>query len=157
MTSSPDQVPERLVSLCSWLIKEIGVHAARLSHEAFAAASARPYWYPLLAALEEFGPSSQAVLGRRCGIDRSDVVAAVNGLVDAAYVERTADPVDRRRNVITITTAGRAELGRLDEGLGSVQESLLAPLTGPERDQLRGMLRRVLTQLAPDRRLSAEG
>ncbi|MEV6110338.1 MarR family winged helix-turn-helix transcriptional regulator [Streptomyces sp. NPDC051940] len=143
MTSRPDQVPERLLAKASWLVKEVAVYAGRLSHEGFAAAGARPYWYPLLAALDEFGPSSQADLGRRCGIDRSDVVAAVSAMADAEYVRRTEDRVDRRRNVITLTTAGERELRALDGHLAAVQEALLEPLDGAEREQLVRLLQRV--------------
>ncbi|MFC7217552.1 MarR family winged helix-turn-helix transcriptional regulator [Streptomyces polyrhachis] len=151
MNPSPDQVPERLTAKTSWLLKELAVQAGRLSHEAFGAAGAKPYWYPLLAALAEFGPSSQAELGRRCRIDRSDVVAAVNALVADGCVERTADPVDRRRNVITLTASGRERLGVLDERLAAVQRELLAPLDTSERTQLTDLLWRLLAERTPER------
>ncbi|MEV1174226.1 hypothetical protein [Nonomuraea sp. NPDC049784] len=53
------------------LITQTATHAARLVSEALDMAGARRYHYALLATLEEFGPSSQAELGRRCAIDRS--------------------------------------------------------------------------------------
>jgi hypothetical protein len=34
--------------------------------------------YAVLAGLDEFGPISQAALSRRLGVDRSDLVAALN-------------------------------------------------------------------------------
>ncbi|WP_329374258.1 MarR family winged helix-turn-helix transcriptional regulator [Streptomyces sp. NBC_01483] len=37
-------------------------------------------------------------------MDRSDVVPAINELAEQGCVERTPDPVDRRRNRVTITT-----------------------------------------------------
>ncbi|WP_323139501.1 MULTISPECIES: MarR family winged helix-turn-helix transcriptional regulator [unclassified Streptomyces] len=60
--------------------------------------------YRILAALDEFGVAGQTELGRRCSMDRSDVVAAINELAEQGCVERTPDPVDRRRNRVTITT-----------------------------------------------------
>jgi DNA-binding MarR family transcriptional regulator len=62
--------------------------------------------------LEEFGPASQASLGRRTSMDRSDVVAALNDLARDGLVRRSPDPADHRRNVITITPAGAARLRR---------------------------------------------
>ncbi|WP_223290880.1 MarR family winged helix-turn-helix transcriptional regulator [Streptomyces avicenniae] len=124
----------------SWLLTHVATHAGRLVGEAFAGMGARRYHYALLAALAEFGPSSQALLGRRCGIDRSDVVAAINELAGDGYVVRDPDPADRRRNVITITTAGARHLARADEVLARAQADLLAPLTEPERTELVRLL-----------------
>jgi MarR family transcriptional regulator, lower aerobic nicotinate degradation pathway regulator len=119
-------------------------HASRLVSEGFAAAGARGYHYRLLAALEEFGPSSQAALGRRTNIDRSYVVATVNELADRGLVERVRDAEDRRRNVVTITLAGVQQLRRLDGVLAGIQDELLAPLSTDERGELVRLLARVL-------------
>ena len=93
---------------------------------------------------QEFGPASQAALGRRTSIDRSDVVAALNELADRGLVQRSADPDDRRRNVITITPAGRRQLRKLDQVLAGVQEKLLAPLSAADRARLIRLLNRLL-------------
>ena len=100
--------------------------------------------YAVLSALAEFGPASQAELGRRCSIDRSDMVALVNELTAREQVERTPDPADRRRNVVTLTPGGIRRLRQLDKVVGEVQAELLAPLSTGERDQLVRLLTRVL-------------
>jgi DNA-binding MarR family transcriptional regulator len=100
---------------------------------AFAAEGVRGYHFRLLAALDQHGPSSQAELGRHTGIDRSDVVATLNDLVAGGLVSREPDTVDRRRNVVTITTRGVGALERLDAVLDDVQDAVLAPLTPNER------------------------
>src|SRR5215217_1167090 len=120
----------------SWLMTQTALHAHRLVSDGLAAADARGYHYRLLAALEEFGPASQAALGRRTGIDRSYVVEAVNELADRGLVERARDPEDRRRNIITITPPGARQLRRLDGVLAGIQDELLAPLSTHERDEL---------------------
>jgi DNA-binding MarR family transcriptional regulator len=112
--------------------------------EGLSAVDARRYHYSLLAALDEFGPASQAELGRRCGIDRSDMVALVNELADKRLVERAPDAADRRRNVITITPAGRRHLRKLDRLLAKIQDEILAPLSSDEREQPVQMLTLVL-------------
>jgi DNA-binding MarR family transcriptional regulator len=144
MTTGDGRAPERLRSTPSWLITHVATHAARLLNDAFAPGEWRRYHYALLAALAEFGPSSQAALGRRCAIDRSYVVEAINELAERGLIERAADPADRRRNTITITDAGVRQLGRLGEQLDGVQDALLAPLSPEERTQLVGLLVRVL-------------
>ena len=124
-------------------MNQAAVHASRLVTEGFAGAGARRYHYSLLAALSEFGPSSQATLGRHTGVDRSDVVAMLNELAEQGMVERTVDPANRRRNIVTITKAGTAHLNRLDHVLADVQDRFLAPLSRTERDQLVALLGRV--------------
>lgn len=136
--------PERLTSLPSWLLTQLAVRARRLVFEGFAADGARGYHYRMLAALEEFGPTSQAELGRRCNVDRSDVVAAINELCEQGSVERRPDVADRRRNTVSITAAGSELLLRMDGTLQGVQDHLLAPLTAAERRELTSLLGRLL-------------
>lgn len=141
--------PARMMSLPSWLITQTAAHAGRLIGDRLAALGARGYHYRLLATLDESGPASQATLGRRTGIHVSDIVAAVNELAERAFVERSPDPADRRRNIITITPAGRRHLRRLDRQVTRIQEELLAPLTPDERVQLTRLLARVLEHHTP--------
>jgi DNA-binding MarR family transcriptional regulator len=144
MTTADDARPARLMEKPSWLISQTARHVQRLLSEALATAGSRGYDYRLLAALKEFGPESQASLGRRTGMDRSDVAAAVNDLEGRGLVQRSPDPADGRRNVITITPAGAVHLRRLDQLLAGVQDELLAPLSPAERELLIGLLTRVL-------------
>ncbi|MEH0844606.1 MarR family transcriptional regulator [Micromonospora sp. CPCC 205711] len=139
MASAPD--PR---ALPSWLLTQSAAHASRLVADGLAAVHARGYHYRLLAALAEDGPASQADLGRRCGIDRSDVVAALNELAARDLVRRTPDPADRRRNVVTLTDTGRHELRRMGETLDQVQDTLLAPLSAADRAELTRLLTTLL-------------
>jgi DNA-binding MarR family transcriptional regulator len=139
-----DAMPSRVREMPSWLITRVYAHSHRLLAEGFGAAGFRGYHYRLLAALEEFGPASQAALGRRTSIDRSDVVAALNELGDRGLIERTPDPDDRRRNIITMTPAGREQLATLDEVLAGVQEKLFGPLSAADRKKLVELLGRLL-------------
>lgn len=135
--------PARLAGRPSWLITQTAAHVHRMMAEAFGSAGGIRYGYALLAALEEFGPASQASLSRRTGVDRSYIVAAVNALAAAGLAERAPDPEDRRRNTVAITPAGVAELQRLDPVLDRVQDELLAPLSADERSRLAALLGRV--------------
>ncbi|MEU4474886.1 MarR family winged helix-turn-helix transcriptional regulator [Micromonospora sp. NPDC023888] len=144
MESAAPQSPAGLRTTPTWLLNQTAHHATRLLSEGFAAHDLRGYHYRLLAALTEDGPASQADLGRRCGIDRSDVVAAINDLAGRGLVVRAPDPADRRRNVISVTDAGTAEARRLGDTLDRVQRDLLAPLSATERQQLTRLLTRLL-------------
>jgi DNA-binding MarR family transcriptional regulator len=139
-----DQTPARWESLPSWLLTQTAQHAGRLVADGFSSVQARGYHYRLLATLEQFGPASQAALGRRSGIHLSDMVAAINELAERGLVERAPDPSDRRRNVISLTAAGRRQLRRLEKRLTESQDELLAPLSSEERRRLTELLSRLL-------------
>lgn len=144
MATADEPTPTRLRGTPSWLLTQSAEHARRIITEAFGAAGARGYHYRLLLALEEFGPDSQATLGRHTGIDRSDVVAALNELAEQGYIDRVPDPADRRRNVISLTTAGRRQLRRLDKLVAEAQDRLLEPLSETDRARLAKLLGRLL-------------
>jgi MarR family transcriptional regulator, lower aerobic nicotinate degradation pathway regulator len=137
-------IPERLSTKPSWLITQLATHAHRLSAEGHAGAGAGRYHYRVLAALQEFGPASQADLARRGNLDGSDMVATINELAERGYVERTPDPDDRRRNLVRLTRAGTQQLRRMDRALDTVQDELLAPLSPTDRQDLTRLLTRLL-------------
>lgn len=131
---------ERLAVLPSRLLAAAAGAAARIVAEHLSAVGAHRYHYAVLATLEAFGPSSQAALSRRTGLDRSDMVATLAALEAAGFVGRAVDSRDRRRNVVTLTEAGAARLSALDTRLAAAQEALLTPLDAAERAQFVALL-----------------
>ncbi|MCX5391634.1 MarR family winged helix-turn-helix transcriptional regulator [Streptomyces sp. NBC_00094] len=138
------QTPERLRALPSRLLALTAAQADRLVSACLAAEDARKWHYAVLVSLDEHGPTSQAGLSRRTGIYRSDLVSVINELADQGHVERTPDPADRRRNVVTMTDRGRAHLRRLDEVLADAQDELMEPLSVAERALLASLLERLI-------------
>jgi len=139
-----DEVPTRLRRKPSWLIGKVSARAHRLIGETMAAVDGHAYHFAILAALDEFGPDSQVRIGQRCGIDQSDMHTMLNELTQQGHVARTSDPGDRRRNLITLTAAGRRRLEELDTSLTRVQHDILDALTATERDALTVLLTRIL-------------
>jgi DNA-binding MarR family transcriptional regulator len=145
MEATTDSVgPVRLTGLASWLLAQVSTHAGRLVGDGFAEVGARGYHFRLLATLDEIGPVSQAVLARGSGIHPTDIVGALDELVGQRLVVRSTDPSDRRRNIITLTEAGRRRLAVLDAQINAVQDELLAPLPAADRENLRRILVRLL-------------
>lgn len=136
--------PALLMNKPTWLLSQVSAHAHAVLAAQLGGAGARGYHIRVLAALAEFGPASQAALGRHADMDRSDVTATVGELAAAGLVEQAADAGDRRRNVITITAAGLARLRELDAILTAVQDEVLEPLSAGERSLLTGLLTKVL-------------
>jgi MarR family transcriptional regulator, lower aerobic nicotinate degradation pathway regulator len=139
-----ETLPARVAGKPTWLISEVSRLSHQLLTDTLATVGSRGYHARLLAALDEFGPLSQASLGRHTRLDPSDVVAALNELTTRGFVSRFPDPTDARRNIVTLTPAGAEHLKVLDRLLGEVQDELLAPLSAPERAELARLLGRLL-------------
>ncbi|WP_406284992.1 MarR family winged helix-turn-helix transcriptional regulator [Embleya sp. NBC_00896] len=144
-TPDPERrTPGGLRKRASRLLAQLSTQSDRLVTEGLARLDARKWHYAVLASLQEYGPGSQATLSRRTGIYRSDMVGVLNDLAERDLVERTPDPNDRRRNVITITGQGNGHLVLLDQALDDLHEELLAPLAPTERDRFVQLLTRLL-------------
>jgi MarR family transcriptional regulator, lower aerobic nicotinate degradation pathway regulator len=144
-----ENAPKRLRSLPTWLLGQVSMEGQRVVGEVLAERGWSRGQYASMATLEEFGPLSQTALSDRSGLDPSDVVRWIDQLAEEGLVERTQDPDDRRRNAISITDSGRAELEAFDERLASSQDVFLRALSARERRELMLLLGRVLG-LAPE-------
>jgi DNA-binding MarR family transcriptional regulator len=137
--------PSRIRDRPTWLISRTYTRSHGLLNDGFAATDTglRSYHYRLLAALEDWGPIGQADLGRSTSIDRSDVVTWLGELERRGLIERTVNPDNRRRNIVSITPSGRKQLRALDRVIDDIQERVLAPLSQRERRQLTKLLRKL--------------
>lgn len=143
-----DATPERLKRQIQRLTSMTSAQMGRRSWRALADVGARKDHFVVLAVLAEFGPSSQAQISDRTRVYRSDLVAVLNELEGADLIRRAPDPADKRRNVITLTGAGGDRLEELDAVLEGVNEQILAPLSGAERQELFRLLGLVNAHLA---------
>jgi DNA-binding MarR family transcriptional regulator len=144
--AEPTGPPARIRDRITWLISRNYMRSNALLNEGFAAdgSGLRSYHYRLLAALEEWGPRSQAELGRSTAVDRSDVVSVLAELEQRGLVKRTVDPANRRRNIVSITPAGLRQLRKLDGVIEQIQAQVLEPLSSGERRQLAMLLHKLL-------------
>jgi DNA-binding MarR family transcriptional regulator len=136
--------PERLRQLPTWLTAQVAAEGRRLVNASLAQDGARRQHFTVLASLSEQGPASQADLGRRLSIDRSDLHALLAELEGDGLVARVRDERDRRRNVVTLTRAGRGVLARLGKRIDAAQDALLEPLSAGERRELKRLLQKLL-------------
>jgi MarR family transcriptional regulator, lower aerobic nicotinate degradation pathway regulator len=135
--------PRRVRGHVFWPLGRAARTAQQLAQASLAAAGMHRGYYGVLAALEEFGPSAQADLGRRLGLDPSDMVAILNDLEHQQWVRREPDPADRRRNKVTLTPAGQAALVQADQAVTDAEDELLARLGPADRSALAALLARL--------------
>ena len=140
-----DDVPSRLRLLPSWLMVQAANRAAGLVAERAAAIGVVKAAFPALAALDQFGATSQAELGRRLALDRKDVSLLAAELERTGMVRRGPDPTDVRRNCLEITPSGQAMLAQLDVAFSEVQDVLLMKLSEEDRTTLLNMLTKIVS------------
>lgn len=126
-----------------WLLGRAARTAGQVTQERLVEQGLRRYAYGILATLDEFGPAAQAEIGRRLGVDPSDMVAALNDLEADSLLTRERDARDKRRNIIALTDAGMIKLREFDAAIAAAQGDYLAGLTGTERETFVRLLQRV--------------
>jgi MarR family transcriptional regulator, temperature-dependent positive regulator of motility len=91
--------------------------------------------------------ATQQELGDAMLMDDNTVVLLLNELESAGFSVRRRDPVDRRRHLVEITTAGRQAIERSEKAQEGIEDELLGDLSQDERATLRNLLGRVLDGL----------
>jgi DNA-binding MarR family transcriptional regulator len=132
--------PARLRVLPSYAITLAASRAGQLAAGRVSTLGVSKAAFGMLAVIEEFGPSSQADLGRRLGMDRRSVSDEAAGLERDGFVSRGPDPADPRRNKLEITQAGRALLAQLESSFRAMQDELFASLSPEDRTELSRLL-----------------
>ena len=123
---------------------------AHLAHRQIAEAKLAPLGLGVkelgaLSVLADEGPLSQQRLGERMRVDRTTMVAVVDGLERKDFAERERNPEDRRAYALRMTSRGRRVLGRANEVAEQAEAKFLAPIAAADRRQLKELLRRLIT------------
>jgi DNA-binding MarR family transcriptional regulator len=106
--------------------------------------------YGILAPLRRAGPPYELTpteLARHRMITSGGTTAAIDRVERQGLVERVPNPADRRGSLVRLTPEGKRVM---DEAMARHAESehrMVAALTGKERDQLAGLLRKLVRSL----------
>ena len=138
------ELPPALTQHVGYLSVVMGQRSQSLFEEAMEPLDLRPILYDYLAALADSGAKSQRDLARLLEIDAARVVGLTDELESNGLVKRTVDPADRRRNLISLTRAGRTLFGRASKVASRIEGELLAFLTTTDQASLRRLLRAAL-------------
>lgn len=86
---------------------------------------------------------NQGTVGRILGIQRANMVAPINTLVEMGLIDRRTDPRDRRAFLLELTEKGVATF---DDSLRRIREhekGLVGDLTSDEREMMIDLLGRI--------------
>jgi DNA-binding MarR family transcriptional regulator len=89
--------------------------------------------YSVLLALDESPVRTQAALAESIGADKTRIIPTLDELQAKGYIERRADPDDRRVRLLAITETGREVKGRVQAAIQRGEERWLSVLSAAER------------------------
>ena len=138
-----DVAPMEVLSRVTRLAYRLDRHRA----EAFGAHGLEAYEFDVLAALRRSGEPfslSPGQLVRETLVTSGTMTNRIDRLAARGLVEREDHPDDRRGVLVRLTGAGRMKVDAALADLLAAEQTILTSLSGPDQDQLVGMLRRLL-------------
>ena len=142
---APDQreldgpAPELTASL-AYLLKHAQQSLAELTSAALEPHGISGRELAVLMVLAGHEPASQQQAAQRLGVDRTTMVALLDGLEAKGLVGRRTHADDRRKNIVELTGAGRDTLRRAGQAAAGAERRFLTPLATPEAERLKNAL-----------------
>lgn len=140
------RAPSKAAASPAFLLAQVGGHAATKFGERLSVLGLTPPHVGILGAIDRSEGLSQQALCDQLRVMPSRLVTLVDELEQRELVERRDKPDDRRTYALHLTEKGRNVLKAIGQVAREHQESLCAALTGEERQQLAGLLRRIADQ-----------
>jgi MarR family transcriptional regulator, transcriptional regulator for hemolysin len=136
----PKNTAEHLIGRTARLLTRVG--DARLKTLGLAGAH-----LPVFAALQDGSTLSQTELARIAGVEQPTMAATLSRMERDGLIEREPDPSDRRSSLIRLSPAAFAKLPDLMALRAQAAEEALAGFDTAEREQLAGMLLRIISNV----------
>jgi DNA-binding MarR family transcriptional regulator len=138
-----DGPPPELAGRLGYLLKHAQLALGQLTAAALAPTGISGRQCAVLIAIDSPVPLSQQEVAGRLGVDRTTMVALVDELEAKDLVRRQKEPGDRRKNVVTLTEAGRQTLTAAVRASDDAERRFLQALSPDEAVALRSALRTV--------------
>ena len=144
LSQSPAKLPPALAERFGFLLGKSHLRLAAAAERALDEPGLTMKHFGSLTVIATEGPLSQQRLSERIGLDRTTIVAIVDDLERAGYVERRRDPNDRRAYALEATPAGERWRQRVGKAVLEAEAEFLAPLRAGERRTLVALLQKLL-------------
>lgn len=105
----------------------------------------------LLLSLKRHPDENQAFHAERLEVEPITLTRIIDRMEEAGWVERRADPADRRARILHLTDKSRATVEELRQIIEAMFEEVLLGLDDGERSQLADLLERIGANLATAR------
>jgi DNA-binding MarR family transcriptional regulator len=135
----PDTAPRSV----GFLISQLGFVSSKAFMEALRPVGIDPREFLLMRFVAASEGQSQQALAERLSVPASRMVALVDHLEDAGFLERRPDPEDRRVRGLYLTRKGRGALERASKIAIDYETRLCAGINRSEREQLIDLLQKL--------------
>lgn len=141
--------PAPVLTSVGYLLLKAGVHMHAVFDESLSALGLTGREFLVLSFVRSEEGLSQQDLSRRLGLDPTIIVGLVDSLEDRALVSRARDPSDRRRYLLSLTSAGDDLQRRAEAAARRAEAEFLDGLGDAERSRLRALLHEVMRHRLP--------
>jgi DNA-binding MarR family transcriptional regulator len=145
-----DGMPDALAHRLGYLLKHAHQRLLLTAGPAMAPYGIDGRELAVLTVLGADQPLSQQEAAAQLGIDRTTMVAMIDGLEDKGLVERHRSAQDRRKNVVRLTASGQECLTAAGQARDEAERAFLAPLGDAEAARFVDALR-ILVSVSADR------
>lgn len=133
------------------LEEQVG-HVMRRAHQRHAAIfqegmgdlQLTPTQFAALVKIRDVGQVSQNQLGRLTAMDPATIQGVIQRLEERKLIERQADPGDRRRTILRLSTNGAVIAAEAIQRARKITEATLAPLDEAERHLFHTLLQKLI-------------
>lgn len=127
------------------LIRRAQQLAVAIFMEETAGFDVTPVQYAILSALIDDPGEDQVTLAGRVAFDPATFGSVIGRLEAKGWVQRQADPGDRRLKLVWTTAEGAALALQMKPAVEKAQQRIVAPLTSAEHAQLMALLGKLIT------------
>lgn len=102
--------------------------------------------FAVLTAVQQNPNCDQATVSRIASLDPSTAGSVTYRLSQAGFVRIAADPIDRRRNLVSLSEDGERLFGEIAVAAAKMTDRLVSPLSDVEGAELVRLLKVILTE-----------
>ncbi len=123
-----------------FLLRRAHQRSAGIFQNLFASSGLTPLQFTSLVKIRDQGRASQNLLGRLTYADPATIMGVINRLVQRGLIRKSADPDDKRKSILILTSKGLNLIESLETAAREVSRETLAPLTPNEQKKFLRLL-----------------
>lgn len=126
-----------------FLLRRAHQRSTAIFQNLFAESGLTPLQFTSLLKIRDQGRASQNLLGRLTYADPATIMGVINRLVDRGLIRKNADPDDKRKSILILTSKGLHLIESLETAAREVSGETLAPLSADDQKTFLRLLRKL--------------
>lgn len=146
---SPDSAVEddplyTIEQQAGFLLRRAHQRSTAIFQNLFASSGLTPLQFTSLVKIRDQGRASQNLLGRLTCADPATIMGVVNRLAERQLIRKSADPDDKRKSILILTSKGLNLIESLESTARAVSTETLAPLSSNEQKTFLRLLTKLI-------------